>query len=81
MNSAFVEYEGIKQIEEGVIHRSLLAMFLAIVLPCSSCSSYSSSEWSVRHLDIDLKLSKYIRHSLKWNTEKGNDVNRFLNRF
>ena len=42
----------IKQIEEGVIHRSLLAMFLAIVLPCSSCSSYSSSEWSVRHFSF-----------------------------
>ena len=31
---------------------SVFAMFLAIILPSSSCSSYSWNEWSVRHFSF-----------------------------
>ena len=42
----------ILQIADVALLVAVFAMFLAIISPSSSCSSYSQNEWSVRHFSF-----------------------------
>ena len=45
----WVGYEELSRSRRVLSTKAVFAMFLAIILPSSSCSSYSWNEWSVRH--------------------------------